>query len=310
MDDSPTETLIFRNALRKAGFRVETAINREEGVRTAQRVHPDLILMDLIMPVLNGFQAMCTLQRDPATPRISVITVTTKDQKPDQAWGLRQGAVDYLVKPVLQRCRHPGRHGPRHDPRSVPRRSEFVKESKTQARGNRIPLFPKTIVWNSVVDLGFFHNLSAASGHGRGHQRRLRAGEGPTDPRVLGHRQQALQRHDGHSAGLTDMAPTVLPVLETSAEVAKNAATLAEVAGAASQETENVSSYIAELTQRIVESARRQSREAEGIDATLSLVQEITRRNTMGTRQMAESVEALVWLTVGLQGSVAGFHLP
>lgn len=106
------------------------------------------------------------------------------------------------------------------------------------------------------------------------------------------------------------MVPTVLPVLETSAEVAKNAAPLAEVAGAASQETENVSSYIAELTQRIAESAQRQSREAEGTDATLSLVQEITRRNTMGTRQMAESVEALVWLTVGLQGSVAGFHLP
>jgi twitching motility two-component system response regulator PilH len=100
VDDSPTETSIFRNALLKAGFRVETAVNGEEGVRAAQRLHPDLILMDVIMPVLNGFQATRTLQRDPATARIPVIMVTTKDQQTDEAWGLRQGAVDYLVKPV------------------------------------------------------------------------------------------------------------------------------------------------------------------------------------------------------------------
>jgi twitching motility two-component system response regulator PilH len=56
--------------------------------------------MDVIMPVLNGFQATRTLQRDPATARIPVIMVTTKDQQTDEAWGLRQGAVDYLVKPV------------------------------------------------------------------------------------------------------------------------------------------------------------------------------------------------------------------
>jgi twitching motility protein PilJ len=92
--------------------------------------------------------------------------------------------------------------------------------------------------------------------------------------------------------------------------VAKNAATLAEVAGAALQVTENVSSYVAERTQRIAESAQRQSREVEGIDTTLSLVQEITRRNTMGTRQTAESVETLAGLAVELQGSVAGFRLP
>ena len=76
------------------------------------------------------------------------------------------------------------------------------------------------------------------------------------------------------------MVPTVLPVLETSAEVAQNPPQLAEVAGAASQETENVSCYIAVLTQRIAESAQRQSREVKGIDATPSLVQEIARRNT------------------------------
>jgi len=100
VDDSPTETPIFRNALIKAGFRVETAVNGEEGVEAAQRLHPDLILMDVIMPGLNGFQATRMLKRDPATAQIPVIVVTTKSQQTDRAWGLRQGAVDYLVKPV------------------------------------------------------------------------------------------------------------------------------------------------------------------------------------------------------------------
>jgi len=100
VDDSPTEITIFRNALIKAGFRVETAVNGQDGVEAAQRLHPDLILMDVIMPVLNGFQATRMLQRDEATARIPVIMVTTKDQMTDRTWGLRQGVVDYLVKPV------------------------------------------------------------------------------------------------------------------------------------------------------------------------------------------------------------------
>jgi twitching motility two-component system response regulator PilH len=100
VDDSPTELLLFGNALRKAGYRVETASNGEEGVRMARRLHPDLILMDVVMPVLNGFQATRQLQRDAATAGIPVIMVTTKDQETDRTWGLRQGALDYLVKPV------------------------------------------------------------------------------------------------------------------------------------------------------------------------------------------------------------------
>jgi twitching motility protein PilJ len=98
--------------------------------------------------------------------------------------------------------------------------------------------------------------------------------------------------------------------MEASTTGVVEGAKLAEVAGAALQETENVSNYIAEITQRIAESAQRQSREAEGIDATVSRVQEITQRNTTGTRQTAESVEALAELAVELQRSVAGFRLP
>jgi len=100
VDDSPTETRILVNSLVKAGFRVETASNGEQGVEMARRLLPDLILMDVIMPVLNGFQATRILRRDEATAQIPVVIVTTKDQQTDRTWGLRQGAVDYLVKPV------------------------------------------------------------------------------------------------------------------------------------------------------------------------------------------------------------------
>jgi twitching motility two-component system response regulator PilH len=100
VDDSPTETRIFMDALTKAGFRVETAKNGEEGVRFARRHGPDLILMDVVMPVLNGFQATRQLRGDPATAAIPIIIVSSKDQPTDRTWGLRQGAVDYLVKPV------------------------------------------------------------------------------------------------------------------------------------------------------------------------------------------------------------------
>lgn len=110
VDDSPTETRIFVNALVKAGFRVETAADGEQGVEMARRLRPDVVLMDVIMPVLNGFQATRMLRRDAETAGIPVIMVTTKDQQTDRTWGLRQGAIDYLVKPVdtaqlLQRIR-------------------------------------------------------------------------------------------------------------------------------------------------------------------------------------------------------------
>jgi twitching motility two-component system response regulator PilH len=100
VDDSPTETRIFMDALTKAGFRVETAKNGEEGVRFAQRHRPNLILMDVVMPVLNGFQATRQLRADPTTAQIPIIIVSSKDQPTDRTWGLRQGALDYLVKPV------------------------------------------------------------------------------------------------------------------------------------------------------------------------------------------------------------------
>lgn len=100
VDDSPTETHILSTTLKKAGYQVETACNGEEGVARARALRPDLILMDVIMPVLNGYQATRLLRRDAETADIPIIMVTTKDLQTDRTWGLRQGASDYLTKPV------------------------------------------------------------------------------------------------------------------------------------------------------------------------------------------------------------------
>lgn len=100
VDDSPTEQHVLKNILEKAGYKVETASNGEEGITQAKQLGPRLILMDVVMPVLNGFQATRKLSEDPETADIPVIMVTTKDQETDKRWGLRQGADDYLVKPV------------------------------------------------------------------------------------------------------------------------------------------------------------------------------------------------------------------
>jgi len=97
--------------------------------------------------------------------------------------------------------------------------------------------------------------------------------------------------------------------MEASTSGVVEGAKLAENAGAALQETENVSNYIAELTRRIAESAQRESQQAKQLDATVSVVQEITQRNTAGTRETAESVQTLADLAVELQRSVAGFRL-
>jgi twitching motility two-component system response regulator PilH len=82
---------------------VSVAINGEEGIEKAIEIKPDCILMDVVMPGKNGFQATRDLSRNPATSAIPVIIITTKDQETDKIWGMRQGARDYIVKPAVER---------------------------------------------------------------------------------------------------------------------------------------------------------------------------------------------------------------
>jgi twitching motility two-component system response regulator PilH len=100
VDDSPTEVHVMKTALEKHGYETMSAADGTECLTLVKEVQPDLIFMDVVMPGLNGFQATRTLSRDPKTKSIPIVMVTTKDQESDRVWGLRQGAIDYLVKPV------------------------------------------------------------------------------------------------------------------------------------------------------------------------------------------------------------------
>ena len=100
VDDSPTERFVLTQILAGGGFDILTAESAEEGISRAKQLQPDLILMDVVMPGTNGFQAARTLARDVATRDIPVILCTTKSQASDKVWGMRQGALDYLTKPV------------------------------------------------------------------------------------------------------------------------------------------------------------------------------------------------------------------
>ncbi len=100
VDDSPTEMHILSNMMERQGYGVITADNGESGVKTAKQAKPDLILMDVVMPGTNGFQATRLLHRDEETKDIPVIIVSTKNQATDKVWGQRQGAKAYVTKPV------------------------------------------------------------------------------------------------------------------------------------------------------------------------------------------------------------------
>jgi len=100
IDDSPSEMAKFRDMLAKNNFHVLEASNGEQGCEMAVAHLPDVILMDVVMPEMNGFQATRKITRDKATAHIPVVIISTKNQETDRVWGKRQGAKEYLTKPV------------------------------------------------------------------------------------------------------------------------------------------------------------------------------------------------------------------
>ncbi len=100
VDDSKTELHHLSEILGKRGYSVRTAENGEEAMRRLAEEKPDLILMDVVMPGQNGFQLTRAITRDPRFAGVPVIMCTSKNQETDRVWGLRQGARDYVVKPV------------------------------------------------------------------------------------------------------------------------------------------------------------------------------------------------------------------
>ena len=100
VDDSPTDRQYLSDMLSKNGFKVSTAESAEDAMAKLRQSRPDLVLMDVVMPGQNGFQATRAMSKDESTKNIPVILCSSKGQETDKVWGLRQGARDYVVKPV------------------------------------------------------------------------------------------------------------------------------------------------------------------------------------------------------------------
>ena len=100
VDDSKTELLFLTDLLQKNGFAVKTAENADDAMRRLEEEQPDLILMDVVMPGQNGFQLTRAITRNPQYASVPIILCTSKNQETDRVWGMRQGARDYIVKPV------------------------------------------------------------------------------------------------------------------------------------------------------------------------------------------------------------------
>ena len=102
IEDSPTDTAVLTQLLERNGHQVLASTSAEDGIAACKRELPDLVLMDVVLPGMNGFQATRALSRDAATSAIPVLIVSTKGMETDKAWGLRQGAKDYIVKPPVE----------------------------------------------------------------------------------------------------------------------------------------------------------------------------------------------------------------
>jgi twitching motility two-component system response regulator PilH len=102
VDDSPSQLLGIKRIVEKLGHETLTAEDGAAGVAVAKQEKPQLILMDVVMPNLNGFQATRTISKDPETAHIPIVLVTTKDQETDKVWGMRQGAKAYVTKPIKE----------------------------------------------------------------------------------------------------------------------------------------------------------------------------------------------------------------
>ncbi|MGB9988246.1 response regulator [Massilia sp. SM-13] len=100
VDDSPTERYYLSDILVRNGYQVTTAESGEEALSKIKDNKPELILMDVVMPGANGFQVTRSIARDPELKDVPIIICSSKNQETDRIWGMRQGAKDYLVKPV------------------------------------------------------------------------------------------------------------------------------------------------------------------------------------------------------------------
>ena len=99
VDDSDTERALMTTSLQRDGYTVITANNGEDALAQLEQQTPDLMLLDVVMPGINGYQLCRSLRRNPRFAKLPIVLVTSKDQDTDRAWGLKQGATEYITKP-------------------------------------------------------------------------------------------------------------------------------------------------------------------------------------------------------------------
>jgi len=102
VDDSPTDKAHLKQMLERGGYEVLEAASGQDAIGMIRAQRPDCVVMDVVMPGMNGFQATRTLSKDPATAGIPIVVVSSKSQETDRLWALRQGAREYIVKPVKE----------------------------------------------------------------------------------------------------------------------------------------------------------------------------------------------------------------
>lgn len=102
VDDSPTDAHLVKKILESKGHQISEARSGEQGIQKAKEIQPHLIIMDVVMPGINGYQATRKITKNPETSTIPVIIVSSKNMESDKAWGLMQGAKEFLAKPVNQ----------------------------------------------------------------------------------------------------------------------------------------------------------------------------------------------------------------
>lgn len=100
VDDSKTELMFMTDLLQKKGMTVRSAEGADEAFKRLSEEKPDLILMDVVMPGQNGFQLTRSINRTPEYANIPIIICTSKNLETDRVWGMRQGAKDYITKPI------------------------------------------------------------------------------------------------------------------------------------------------------------------------------------------------------------------
>ena len=100
VDDSKTEAMITTKLLQDRGYQIKNAINADDALLQLRKEKPDLILMDVVMPGKSGFQFTRMLTKDENFSDVPIILCSSKSQATDRIWGLRQGAREYITKPV------------------------------------------------------------------------------------------------------------------------------------------------------------------------------------------------------------------